>query len=519
MNSRALLHAPPTCPTSQQFVLFFPRMKFIIFLLCCLAFLIYIRAEDTGSSDVLVFDDKNFAEEVSKYDYVLVEFYAPWCGHCKSLAPEYEKAATELKGIAHLAKIDADSNRKTAQAYQIQGFPTLKLFKEGKFFKEFDGGRKADDIVAWMKKKTGPVAKHLHNQQEIDAFVTESQEKALIGYYNSESDAKKFFDGYTSEKLFEDFAAGFVTDPELVEKHEAGTIVLHRPFGEPVNYKDTNPSTADLEGFKDFVLSHGYPLVEEISSSNFQRFVDAGVPLVVLFFDPAKKDESLLKAYEDAAGEFKGRLSFATSDGVEYKEQLDSMGGNSAKLPELTAMVIEKRINYAFPSDEELTKETISAWCTNLLSGNVKPHYRSEEIPEKNDGPVYVVVGKTFESVVLDENKDVLLEFYAPWCGHCKSLEPKYNRLGEFLKPHEKSLMIAKIDATANDTPITIEGFPTLFFFPKGSKSKPIPFDGPRTEKGILEFLQKHAVASKDDIANLTFTSAADITAEKKDEL
>ena len=64
-----------------------------------------------------------------------------------------------------------------------------------------------------------------------------------------------------------------------------------------------------------------------------------------------------------------------------------------------------------------------------------------------------VVVGKTFKEIVNDPTKDVLIEFYAPWCGHCKSLEPKYNELGEKFK-NVDDIVIAKMDATANDVPI-----------------------------------------------------------------
>jgi len=122
---------------------------------------------------------------------------------------------------------------------------------------------------------------------------------------------------------------------------------------------------------------------------------------------------------------------------------------------------------------------------------------KSQPIPKKSTGPVQVVVGKTFDKIVGDKKKDVLIEMYAPWCGHCKSLEPIYKDLAKSLKK-EKNVVIAKIDATANDIPdeYKVEGFPTIYFAPANGKSSPLKFDGERTVEGFTEYLKEHATVS-----------------------
>ena len=62
----------------------------------------------------------------------MVEFYAPWCGHCKSLAPEYEKAARALKGIINIGAVDMTTDQAVGAPFNIQGFPTIKLFGANK---------------------------------------------------------------------------------------------------------------------------------------------------------------------------------------------------------------------------------------------------------------------------------------------------------------------------------------------------------------------------------------------------
>lgn len=131
------------------------------------------------------------------------------------------------------------------------------------------------------------------------------------------------------------------------------------------------------------------------------------------------------------------------------------------------------------------------------FAGELKPILKSAPEPKVNDGPVKVVVGNTFEKLVMDETKDVLVEFYAPWCGHCKSLEPIYKKLGQKYQS-EKNLVVAKIDATANDVPpeYKVEGFPTIYFAPSGKKTSPMKYEGDRTVEGFSKYLQDNAVVS-----------------------
>ncbi|XP_066268412.1 protein disulfide-isomerase A6-like [Branchiostoma lanceolatum] len=108
--------------------------------------------QGSGSSDdVIELTDANFEEKVlGSKDIWLVEFFASWCGHCQRLAPEWAKAASELKGKVHLAALDATVHTVTAARYQVQGYPTIKLFSAGPKdgdAADYQGGRTASDIV------------------------------------------------------------------------------------------------------------------------------------------------------------------------------------------------------------------------------------------------------------------------------------------------------------------------------------------------------------------------------------
>jgi protein disulfide-isomerase A6 len=113
----------------------------------------------SAASFVVDLDPSNFDSIVmDKTKDVLVEFYAPWCGHCKRLAPDYEKAAESLQGesSAVIAKVDADKHRELGTRYGVTGFPTLKWFpKDKKEGTEYEGGRSPSDFVNFFNDKAG----------------------------------------------------------------------------------------------------------------------------------------------------------------------------------------------------------------------------------------------------------------------------------------------------------------------------------------------------------------------------
>merc|ERR1719235_2126599 len=150
-----------------------------------------------------------------------------------------------------------------------------------------------------------------------------------------------------------------------------------------------------------------------------------------------------------------------------------------------------------------MTKEAIVQYIKDVKEGKIEATLKSEPVPdEPQTDPVKVVVGKNLEKLVFTEDKDVLLEIYAPWCGHCKKLEPEYLKVGKKVQKEgfEDILTIAKMDGTQNDSPVdslTYSGFPTIYYVKAGEK-EPMKYDGARDAKGIWKWIKKnHSQAEK----------------------
>jgi len=142
------------------------------------------------------------------------------------------------------------------------------------------------------------------------------------------------------------------------------------------------------------------------------------------------------------------------------------------------------------PDVAELNPEKLKIFVDDYLAGKLKPHLNTQDVPADWDkAPVKVLVGKNFDEVVFDKTKDVLVEFYAPWCGHCKKLVPIYDELAEKFASRD-DILIAKMDSTANELEHTrVESFPTIKLYKKGD-NKVIEYNGERTLEGMTKFLE-----------------------------
>ncbi|KRX87850.1 Protein disulfide-isomerase A6 [Trichinella pseudospiralis] len=132
----------------------------------------------SSSDDVIQLNDANFDSMITSSDDMwLVEFFAPWCGHCKNLQPHWASAATQLKGKVKVAAIDATVNTATAQRFGITGFPTIKMFPSGpkkldEDVVDYTGGRSSSDIVQWAMDRLAenappPEIKQLLNNEDL----------------------------------------------------------------------------------------------------------------------------------------------------------------------------------------------------------------------------------------------------------------------------------------------------------------------------------------------------------------
>lgn len=435
-----------------------------------------------AAEEVVTLTTALFDQHLKDHKYVLAEFYAPWCGHCKKLAPEFEKAAQSLKSTGvSLGKVDATEEKELAKKYDVKGFPTLVWFEEGKQY-EYTGGRTTSTIVDWVSSMTGPAV------IESSDPSPPGQDKPRIVLHAPEMGS-----------VFEEVAkANRRKATWYFQKIGKGQkVVLQHAREEPVEFKDTITN----ESLSAFVSDNALPLFGHLNGDTFDKYMEEGKGIVWSLFqipqggnieDVQSEKRAVMS---EVASKIRGKYFVTYTDTAKFKDAIDSMLG----LKEFPAIAVQKKAGdkkkYVYTGEVDAAK--ISSFIEDIDAGKVAPKLKSEPVPEVNDDPVRVVVGSTFEKEVFSPEKDILLEVYAPWCGHCKKLDPEYTKLAKKIKKEELSdlIGIAKIDGTANDSPVdTIDwsGFPTIYYVKAGSRSG-LLYDGERTAKGLWKYIKKHA--------------------------
>ena len=445
------------------------------------------------SSPVLTLDSSNFETEVAKSEYILLEFYAPWCGHCKSLEPEYKKAAEilmEENSSIRLAKIDATENLDLAESFEVKGYPTLKFLKNGERI-DYTGGRTSLEIVQWLKKKTGPSSAQLNTVAEVEQFKTNSN--FVIVYFGRE-DSETFKSYLTiADKHEYYFAHSF---DEAVKSHynAQDNVVLFKDFDE---LRNDFQGELTPKAFDDFADIYSVPLVGPVTDRHIEVIFDKNrIGLFYLRSQISASDVEFDEVLRKIAPLYREHIVFVVSDieGELEEHVFQYFGVKEETIPQIriSDVIDEEEVRH-YVLDKPITEANVQEFLLNFINGTLPQFLKSEEVPLEQEDAAYQLVGSTFKDFVINSDNHVVVEFYAPWCGHCKKFAPVYEEVAELFKGQGSNVAIAKIDATENEVEReVISSFPTIKLYKIGDKTNPITYQGNREKSEFIQWIREH---------------------------
>lgn len=433
---------------------------------------------------------------------------------------QYAAAAATLADSAiKLANVDATEETELASRFGVQGFPTLKYFAKGAPAVEYSGPREAAGIVAWLRKRSGPATTAVSTIADVEALQAAAGESGVVFLAFADAPDAPFAASVSSAAAAAESGAWALSaggnDAALRAAHgvAAGEEALISLNSFPdqahvISFKG-DESAANAEEIGAWAAAAALPAVVVFSPETAPKiFAGALKTHLLLFADTAvPAHASAVSAFAAAAAVDDTPVLFVRVPPSEERVvSYFAIAAEDMPTAVLVHMGDSGMKKYKMTGDVAAAA-TFSGMVADYEAGSLKPWLKSEPAPDAatNDASsVRVVTGGTFDAEI-GGGRDVLLEVYAPWCGHCKALAPKYEALGAAVKAAGlgATLSIAKMDGTANEVDLDgfdVQGFPTLFFFKAGSKT-PLTYEGPREVAAMTSFIKEHSLHPTDSLA------------------
>ena len=473
-------------------------------------FSIYFPKKD----GVLILTSETIEEAIKTYPKLAILMYTPWCPHCKRLYPEIVsslKAEIMKKMGLIFGRIDIEYNDKVQEAYNVYGMPTILYFENGEKKEIYDGGRDSQSLIEWFYKRIISKTHLLTSLEEIKAYENPKEHKFI--YFGKNPQIIKEYEKFIEDE--NDRLFGIVKDDNLIKLYgkSPDTVVLFKNFDEP-NYVDIKNIT--YENLKEELEKHKYPLIFDDCKILMSIMYTDSVPSIFLLRNDndQQKTPGIDKTFISLANKFRGKIMFCKSDiKSDFSKRIIRVANItkvSAEKNEPSSIILDfvKRFNKWKFEDfyNEFNSQNLEKFLQDWIDGKMVPPIKSEEIPEKQNGPVYKLVYKSFNKEVMDNDLNVFVKFYSPSCPHCIRLKPIYEELAIKLQ-NNKYLRIAEFNFKANDFDLfEITSLPTLVMFKAGDKNNSIVYQGDRTVESMMNFI------------NLNMRNSEEIIKKKEEE-
>uniref|UniRef100_A0A0G4HXC2 Thioredoxin domain-containing protein n=1 Tax=Chromera velia CCMP2878 TaxID=1169474 RepID=A0A0G4HXC2_9ALVE len=430
------------------------------------------KEEQVGREGIGLKSFEALETTVGAEEHVLVLFYAPWCFWSRQLLPEFQEAAQRLRHHdppVHLVKIDASADSHAQDKYEISEFPTLRFFVDG-IGHEYQGGRTAAKIIQWVNAYLDREIE-IKTPEQAEDFVHHRVASALAIFSPSSSSKKGTGEaseltemGGETEGLFKkafkhsaqrhsEMHFGITESASVIEyirstrglkELKAPSLVVFKPHDEGREvavWNEPVKALADYKSIDKFVLSHKLPRVVSLTPDTAENIFEDGRPVLAVFEKEKDRDPQIEAELKAVADSFPSEiLVILGGSSHQHEKRLIGMLGGDPDDEEKFPLVRLFTKNAAgsshfhptlkFDFKGPLRRSPLGKFVSDFLGDKLQPFYMSEDAPEDHtQGGLTTVVGSTFSSLVRDPSKDAIVEFFAPWCGHCRKLEPVWREV------------------------------------------------------------------------------------------
>ncbi|CAD8208859.1 unnamed protein product [Paramecium pentaurelia] len=454
-------------------------MKFL--LLLALTFFVISSEQILEVDGILQLSRRNFQQALDSHPRLLVKFYIDTCGYCQKMKPVFIQLAQRLKEYGFvLGEVNVQESKSLAAKYDANAYPTLKLFRNGE---SIDFPNSSDSVEILFEFALQHAYEHitkLYNQEEIDLFLKRSN-VAVLKYAFDQDDLSSVTLDHIQVKF------GIVENNVLRQGHPHKYTLINKDIEKPLYYN------GDVNGLSEFISTKGYPLVFSLNEEEFMKAENEKIPLIGI---AGQKNGVLFKRFKYIAESYVNSTRFVMIDPslelcnrrFEYLIKESPVAQNTIYYYDYET----KKTTTTTFNDDSLG--TLKKAVESLIEEVTRPKKEAQRLAKliKGDGQVHKLTTENFKEQVFENHRHIFVKFYAPWCGHCQTLAPTFERLAKEL--NRDDIVIAEVDHTANQfDDIPIEGYPTLYLFKQEGNTKTRKeYEGDRTFQGMKAFLERN---------------------------
>jgi len=327
-------------------------------------------------------------EEKTAEDMWFIMFHAPWCGHCKQLAPTWNSVAYHLKGQVNIGKVDCTANGRICQQMNVQGYPTLKIV-HGKESTEYRGSRQIDEILNFAISYTSTALTAIE-REDIDKFVSNNENNFVYYYDSSNPNVKELKYYLNAARAHGNSDAKFLvtSDPKMLEFLDLDNEDPKK--SELVLLQDHNTKkirfTKDLSNESDvnkWIVQNKFLLFTEISSQNSEEIMDNN-ELVVIGFMDGSTVHSWTSKFTEAARKWRSselsnnhRVVFTWIDGSKWTKYISKVYHlEPTDLPRIIITKPDTEQFYDYSKNGKLIHEDdMNEVLDSVFDGSIQPKY------------------------------------------------------------------------------------------------------------------------------------------------
>ena len=438
-------------------------------------------------SNVIELNSNNFDNIIKQYDSILIKFYAPWCGHCKKLEPEFKKAALILKesqSNSVLGSLDCTENKDICNKYDIKGYPTLLYFKNGKS-SIYNGERTADGIIFWLNKINKLTSKEVQSS-DIQSIRENIKNNEIIVILLGDQGLQDYLDIVSSYDQI-NFYHCIQNDCFENENKTNGTVLVFKSN----NYINSYSSDFSHHQLHAFIDNEATPPITPMNRFVYHSITKNDRKVILVFYN--NETESIVSNLIHILALLINREVQIVVSKTEESSETTLINTFKLVVDHFPLVVIlstiqNKHYKYYYKKDN-LDANEIYDFYKQFKKGMLQNSIKSEPIPLTQNEYIVKLVGLTFDNIVNDQTKDVLVKYYSPQCNYSIKIASLYEELAKQYSTN-KNLIIAEINILENELDFEVETTPMFLFWPAAMNKKPILYRGERTIKDFSTFIE-----------------------------